>query len=309
MASSDIIITQSEYDALLKEIAALKEHISTLTALRDDLIYHICPALRSEYEEKIAGLERELYAAQLYLREKQRIIEILQAQMNRNKNPSMEEAEQEAGEEFRKFKEDLNRKAKEAEDFQDYWKKDTDWYQHDKADRKSRETGNSGEKDSSSRGKAEDTSGKGSDTQGETADSDRKIGQDGHKEDHEADQKASKGQEKDKDQKTSPVEEIKRLYRKIVKLLHPDVHPNPTEREKELLNRANDANARGDLEAMRAIWEELSGMHVKEEDYKDTPEDIARMKELIEALKKRCRELEHEICHIKSQYPDRKSVV
>ena len=88
-----------------------------------------------------------------------------------------------------------------------------------------------------------------------------------------------------------------------MKLLHPDVHPNPTEREKDLLNRANDANARGDLEEMRAIWEELSGMHVKEEEFTDTPEDIVRMKELIEALKKRCRELEQEIRHIKSQYP------
>ena len=292
MTSSEIIITQSEYESLLKEIAALKEHISMLTALRDDLIYHICPALRSEYEEKIAGLERELYAAKLYLREMQRIIEILQAQMNRNKKPSVDEAKQEAGEEFRQFKEDLNRKAKEAKDFQDHWKKDTDWYQHDKADRKSKESGNSGEKADGSGEKTEDATGRESDKQDQNADSDRKDGQE-----------ASEGQQEDKKHKTSPVEEIKRLYRKIVKLLHPDVHPNPTEREKELLNRANDANARGDLEEMRAIWEEVSGMHVEEEEFTDTPDDIARMKELIATLKKRCGELEQEIRRIKSQYP------
>ena len=311
MTSSKIIITQTEYESLLKEIAVLKERISTLTALRDDLIYHICPALRSEYEEKIAGLERKLYAARLYLREKQRIIEILQAQMNRNQKPSMDEARQEAGEEFRQFKEDLNRKAKEAEDFQDHWKKDADWYKHDKADRKSRESGNSGEKDGDSRGKAGDASGQESGTQSHATDADNRIGQDAnkdgyknaHKEGHETNHETSEGEQDDKEQKTSPVEEIKRLYRKIVKLLHPDVHPNPTERERDLLNRANDANAWGDLEEMRAIWEEVSGMHVKEEEYTDTPDDIARMKELIEALKNRCRELEQEIRHIKSQYP------
>ena len=238
----------------------------------------------------------------------------------------MDEAKQEAGEEFRKFKEDLNRKAREAEDFQDHWKKDTDWYRHDKADRESRKSGNFGEKDGS-REKAESAYWQKSATQGQAADADHRIGQDadedgdenghenghgkdrwnGHKKDHkkghDADQETSEGQQEDQEQKTSPVEEIKRLYRKIVKLLHPDVHPNPTEREKELLNRANDANARGDLEEMRAIWEEVSGMHVKEEEFTDAPDDIARMKELVETLKKRCRELEQEIRHIKSQYP------
>ena len=95
---SSIILSQTEYEDLLKEIAFLKERIAALTALRDDLIYHIWPGLRSEYEEKIASLERELFAAQLYLREKQRVIEILQAQINRKQKPSMDEARRKARE-------------------------------------------------------------------------------------------------------------------------------------------------------------------------------------------------------------------
>ena len=272
--SSSIILSQTEYEDLLKEIAFLKDRIAVLTALRDDLIYHICPALQSEYEEKIAGLERELFAAQLYLREKQRIIELLQAQINRRQNLSVEEAKKKAREEYKEYQEDLKKKAKEAEDFQKRWKEDTDWYQHDQSDRRQRRNKKHNESDHSDQ-----------------------AGQDKDSQDN--DDACDEGSDK----KESAVQEIKRLYRKIVKLLHPDVHPNPTEREKELLNRANDANARGDLEEMRAIWKELSSMNVKEEEFTDRPEDIEKMKEILESLRERCQALEQEIRHIKSEYP------
>ena len=55
MADADIILSQSEYESLLEEIHRLQARISELTALRDDLIYHVCPALQAEYEEKIAN--------------------------------------------------------------------------------------------------------------------------------------------------------------------------------------------------------------------------------------------------------------
>ena len=62
MSREEIVLSQSEYESLLEEIHRLQARISKLTALRDDLIYHICPALQAEYEEKIASLERELLA-------------------------------------------------------------------------------------------------------------------------------------------------------------------------------------------------------------------------------------------------------
>ena len=69
-----------------------------------------------------------------------------------------------------------------------------------------------------------------------------------------------------------------------MKRLHPDVHPNPTLREKELLNLAQEAMKRGDLEAMQRIYDELSGMDAPEEQFEDTPEGIANLKELIRKL-------------------------
>ena len=316
--SSSIILSQTEYETLLKEIAFLKDRIAALTALRDDLVYHICPALRSEYEEKIAGLERELFAAQLYLREKQRIIELLQSQINRRQKPSMDEARRKAREEYKEYQEDLKKKAREAEDFQKRWKEDTDWYRHDQTDRRQRRSRKSAgtEQAGNDKDTKKDTaSGQASDQKDEKKegqdrkeekgkDSYRRIGQDHGSSHKDSATFGDTDQDHDNEEDNeSAVQEIKRLYRKIVKLLHPDVHPNPTEREKELLNRANNANARGDLEEMRAIWKELSAINVKEEEFADTPEDLEKMREILETLRERCQALEKEIRHIQSEYP------
>ena len=111
MKEEGLILSQSEYEYLLEEIHKLQARITELTALRDDLVYHVCPALRAEYDEKIVSLERELMAANMYLHQMQRTIEILQAQMNRQQEPSMDEAEAQAKQENKQYEEDLHRKA------------------------------------------------------------------------------------------------------------------------------------------------------------------------------------------------------
>ena len=68
-----IIPVQSEYEKLLEEVKKLRARLIELTAQRDDLLYHICPALQAKYDENIGSIERELLAAQMYLKEKQRI--------------------------------------------------------------------------------------------------------------------------------------------------------------------------------------------------------------------------------------------
>lgn len=296
--AEDIILTQSEYERLLQEIHVLQARIIELTAVRDDLVYHVCPALQAEYEEKIASLERELLAAQMYLAEKQRILEILQAQMNSQKEPSFEEAEQQAGEEYRKYEDDLHKKAKEAKDFREHWEKDTQWSQHDREEKERAEHSKSENEDSR---KTESKQQDGSDSEenkntGESAERDGNT-EEKAKDDFDGDSKQG-GKKKE-----SAAQELKRLYRKIVKRLHPDTHPNPTEKEKILFNRAVSAYQAGDLEAMRQIWEELTGSDPPEEKYADTPEDCKKLKELLAKLEKRLFALESEIRHIRSQFP------
>ncbi len=305
----DIILSQSEYEALVEEIHRLQARISQLTALRDDLLYHICPALRAEYEEKIASLEREILAAEMYLRENQRILEILQAQMNRQKEPSFEEAQKEAQEEFREYEEDLKKKAKEAEDFRNHWERDTQWSEHDRREKEekkaSEENSRSGGEESA---KGEDDSGE-DNRSGESGsskdgnDDTSHSGEDDYRdefEDDEGERDTATGTSAKKD---SPSRKLKRLYREIVKRLHPDANPNTTLREKELLNLAQEAMKKGDLEMMERIWEEISGMDAPEDKFEDTAEGIAKLRELVEKLRERMSHLEAEIREIRSGYP------
>ena len=296
MNQEEIVLSQSEYESLLEEVHRLQARISELTALRDDLIYHVCPALQAEYEEKIASLERELLAAEMYLRENQRTLEILQAQMNRQKELNVEEAQKQAKEEFCEYEEDLKKKAKEAEEFKEKWENESQWSEHDRQEKEEKK------KRSQQREQA-DSSGLGKDQKTEKdpgwSDDDE---DDGWEQQDSDGLDGDEGSEKTTDD-NSPIKKLKRLYRKIVKRLHPDVHPNPTLREKELLNMAQEAMKRGDLEAMERIYDELCGMDAPEEKFEDTPDGLASLKELILKLKERLKALQNEILHIRSEFP------
>ena len=297
MSKEDLILSQSEYSHLLEEIQKLQARITELTALRDDLVYHVCPALRAEYDEKIVSLERELMAANMYLRQLQRTVEILQAQMNQQQEPSMDEAEAQAKKENKEYEEDLNRKAKEAREFKKKWE-ESQWAKHDREEQKAREKEKDGSSDPGT-GHKENGSG----------DQSKDSGQGPNQKDCEQADDASTGRKSsEKDGEKSGGEEttgqkIKRLYRKIVKRLHPDVNPNPTQREKDLLNQAMQAFQEGNLEKLEQIWDELCGMDAPEDAFDDTPEGREKLRELLEKLKVRLRLLELEIEHIKTEFP------
>ena len=277
-----IIPVQTEYEELLETVRKLRARVIELTAERDDLLYHICPALQAKYDEKIGSVEREILAAQMYLKEKQRIIEILQAQLNRQEKPSMKAAEEKAHEEFRAYEEDLKKKAEEARRFREHWENETQWSRHEQESR-DRKKENRTEQSAETEQPA-----------GTEAETHKRIG---IRERQDEDPINEINEDED------PIHELKRLYRQIVKRLHPDVHPNPTEREKDLLDRANKAYKAGDLEEMRRIWEELAGTEQSEESFEDTEEGRAQLRELIEKLCKRCAELEKEIRQIKTSFP------
>ena len=319
LSPADIILSKSEYESLLEEVHRLQAKISELTALRDDLIYHVCPALQAEYEEKIGSLEREILAAEMYLRENQRILEILQAQMNQQKQPDVEEAQKQAKEEFHEYEEDLKRKAKEAQEFRDKWEKESGWSEHDRQEKEEKKKrGDQGhqreqtdaaglDRDDDSEKPGEEDPEKGAKPDGENPERE-KAGDgagtgEGRDRDHEK-FPGEEGQTPDEEaQNETPAKKLKRLYRKIVKRLHPDVHPEITLREKELFNMAQEAMKRGDLETMERIYDELAGMDAPEEKFEDTPEGIAKLKELIRKLKERLRRLQDDILHIRSEFP------
>ena len=256
----ELILSQSEYECLLEEIHKLQARITELTALRDDLVYHVCPALQAEYDEKIVSLERELMAANMYLKQMQRTVEILQAQMNQQQEPSIEKAEAQAKKENKEYEEDLNRKTEEAREFKKKWE-ESQWFKYDRQEKETREKEKEQKKEQTEKKRTEN------------------------------------GKEE------TAADKIKRLYRKIVKRLHPDVHPNLTEHEKELWNRAVKAQQEGDLAQLEKIWDELSGMDAPEDVFDDTWEGRDKLRELLEKLKTRLRLLELEIDQIKADFP------
>ena len=89
----------------------------------------------------------------------------------------------------------------------------------------------------------------------------------------------------------------KRLYRKLVHRLHPDLHPDQTEWERELFLKVQQAYEDRDLERLRALEKELdagmSSASVDNETIEEWEERVAKLKELIEVVKKEIEQLEN----------------
>jgi methyl-accepting chemotaxis protein len=89
------------------------------------------------------------------------------------------------------------------------------------------------------------------------------------------------------------------LYRKIVKILHPDLNPDLTEAQKELFYHAVAAYESGDLQTLQVICEMLSDP----EDLDCSETTMVRLAHEKERLRKLLNALLEEIGQIKSQFP------
>ncbi len=97
----------------------------------------------------------------------------------------------------------------------------------------------------------------------------------------------------------SDASELKKTYRRIVKALHPDLHPDNGEEKIQLFHQAVAAYERGDLNALRIIDEMVSDPIVLEyrEDALDTlRNERERLLDLVSSITK-------EIQDIKSRFP------
>ena len=104
-------------------------------------------------------------------------------------------------------------------------------------------------------------------------------------------------EEDNSEQKLKDYMDLKRLYRKLVHRLHPDLHPDQTEWERELFLKVQQAYEDRDLERLRALEKELdagmSSASVDNETIEEWEERVAKLKELIEVVKKEIEQLEN----------------
>ena len=254
-----IVVAKSEYERLLEEISNLKALITSLTAERDELQFHECRDLAADYNRKIGELELKVLNTKLNVLRLKRMIEILQSQINRQERKSEKKAKEQANQEYKEFEDNLNRKAEEARNANQYKEeeeqKEEEWEKESEA------------QDESEQEKTDDSK------------SDKKR------------------------QYKSRTDEMKALYRKIVKALHPDMNPDETDVEKEMFNEAVDAYNNGNLNKLREIAALIDEGKIRETPYSVSKEDIEKLKEIIEGLKLRVEELISKIENIKNTFP------
>lgn len=93
--------------------------------------------------------------------------------------------------------------------------------------------------------------------------------------------------------------ELKKLYRNIVKALHPDINPDVSDAQLQLFDNAVSAYKSGDLVTLRII-NEMVGNNPLPEQRKDAMTQLVEEQERLQGLLKSIRE---NINNIKSEYP------
>lgn len=95
------------------------------------------------------------------------------------------------------------------------------------------------------------------------------------------------------------TKELKKLYRKIVKTLHPDVNPNATEAQIRLFQNAVSAYENGDLASLRIIVTMLSDKDNSEKPH----QPVAELQQECKRLEKTLAFIKESIAKIKSSFP------
>ncbi len=93
--------------------------------------------------------------------------------------------------------------------------------------------------------------------------------------------------------------ELKKMYRSIVKKLHPDMNPDISEEELRLFINAVDAYKSGSLETLRIIYDMLGGEDIKPYEESAAEKLLKEKKRLAKAIDN----IKAAIDNIKSEYP------
>ncbi len=221
----DNIILSSEYEKLQNEIDKLHKELTAMIMEKDELIYHICPSIESDYMIKIGMLEYKAFEVQCNILRIKRKIELIQQKFNRQEAVILPLIEEQLDKEYAEYEAKLKEKLNSINYAIAY----------------------------------------------------------------------SQG----KELSVEDIKELKRIYRKIVKRLHPDINPNITETKHKLFLNAVAAYKNGDLKTLKSLEILLNEISDNIEDYLS----IEYLKGKRESLKKHINSLLSYIEKIKKSFP------
>ncbi len=300
---NEIVLTQviNEYESLIQEVQKLKMVVAALEAEKDDLELNVCRRLRAEYDEKIGHLEMQITSYNLEIERLRSIIESMQAAVNRDEKITPEDAGKEADEKLKNFYDDLGKRAEQAKEDEEFAKK-----RAEQDEKNAQDAGYSEEEPEDDEPFDWDEFFKNIDDFNKAfEDFFRAFGNafgggSGSSEDYSKAESFDQGGSAKKN--VNPAKELKSLYRKIVKALHPDNKKNRSQKDDELLMEAKVAFEEGNIERLRQIAEMIEDEDL-EKRFKDKPEDIEELKQLKRKLKMQMMVLKRDIHQIKNSFP------
>ncbi|MBQ6428335.1 MAG: hypothetical protein IJK03_06115 [Oscillospiraceae bacterium] len=247
-----------EIARLKAEIKALREILTSLVLKRDNILLVESKELEALYMRELGSLEAEVFRAESNARYLQRKAEMMQAARNRREEIDHEAIEKTLNEKYEAFRKAYDEFTRKAQEAAERVRKRRE-------NVKNAAAGSSGEE------KKETSEEK---TREEPAE--------------------PSGETKIRDEN----ERLKKLYRKIVKAMHPDLHPDQDERITELFKRANMAYEEGDLRTLEEIAQTIDG-----EEPENSADLLAALKEEKERLLALIRSTREHIALILSRYP------
>lgn len=253
---------EDEETLLRAQIRALRDLLASLVQERDELVHVTCRELEARYYRELGSLEAEVFRAEGLVHFYRRRAEYLRAARNRDEKPDVEKVEEKLRkdlEEYQKVYEEFTRRAKEAE-----------------AQRPKRTGKSAATAETKSDEKASDP-----------------------QEPEEAEEAVPSGEEEEAEAEIPSEEErLKRLYRRIVKAMHPDLHPEQDEATRTLFKRAIQAYKDGDLKTLQ----EIDGMCADTEP-EPGQDPLQALREEKQRLLDLVFRLRYEIRHIKTRFP------
>jgi hypothetical protein len=113
MNNAHPLIPHPDYEKLTADIQTLQEEINALVLDRDELLYHVCKNIETEYMLKIGALEYKVYEAQCNILRLKRKIEIIQSKINLQQPVVITLIEVQLDEEYKEYTQKLADKLNE----------------------------------------------------------------------------------------------------------------------------------------------------------------------------------------------------